>query len=216
MKKISYCILLFLGILPSIAYGQYEIGIYVPPSQQFAYVDTFYLFLDDTNYYVEHDNLFANDNYVFTNFFPECHTLEYELKDSLPDGYYILYDLKKNETKRANLYNYILCDGGYKNGMRHGIFHLYQRQYDINEEFASIIHSKSITFVNGVVDGIVKETQGRYPIYLGHYEHGIPHGAFYFSLSARESSIIIYDQGKIIRKYNYADDTYGIDYEKSE
>lgn len=216
MKNSVYCVLLYLTISPAITYGQYEIGSYVEPQPQFSYVDTFYLFLNDTDYYIEHNNLFANESYVFTNYFPECHAVEYELKDSLEDGYYILYDLKKDETKRGNLYDYILCDGGYKNGVRHGTFHLYHRQYDINEEFESITSSKSITFVNGVVDGIVKEKKGRYPIYLGHYEHGIPHGAFYFSLSTREAFIIIYDYGKIVRKYNYTDGTYGMDYEGTE
>lgn len=73
------------------------------------------------------------------------------LKDSLPDGIYIFYDVKRKNIKKGN----IMIKGEYKNGVKVGLF---EKIFFVGSGKKSQIKSQHLcTFKNGLKHGIDQE-----------------------------------------------------------
>ena len=84
------------------------------------------VFLDDTNYYISRDYLFKDYQKHYMRYFMSTAALDYEFRDSLPDGCYVLIALTRKEAKRIpdhvlNRY-YVAATGCFENGMKQGKF----------------------------------------------------------------------------------------------
>jgi hypothetical protein len=101
---------------------------------------TFLICLDDSI------NSYFKLNERFTNIYD----IDY-LKDSLPDGIYIFYDVKRKNIKKGN----IMIKGEYKNGVKEGLF---EKNFFVGSGKKSIIKSQHLcTFKNGLKHGIDQE-----------------------------------------------------------
>lgn len=155
--------------------------------------DTIKLFLADTSYYhTNRDILYEYNNKInYLKYFNSGIGLDFVLKDSLPDGYYCLYNLTKKQVKKIkNINKYIVASGEFKNGMKQGAF--YFKFIPENPRWVSA--DKVIYFKDDVVNGAVIERERGNIMFLGEYKMGIKHGFFYYGYGGAPS-IVLYENG---------------------
>jgi len=155
--------------------------------------DTIKLFLSDTSYYrTNRDVLYEYNNKIdYLKYFNSGIGLDFVLRDSLPDGYYCLYGLKKKQAKKVkNIDEYIVASGEYKNGMKQGVF--YFKFIPANPKWVSA--DKVIYFKDDVANGAVIERERGNIMFLGEYQMGIKHGFFYY-YNGGAPSIVLYENG---------------------
>lgn len=160
------------------------------------------LYLDDTDYFVQKDIeqiLYESQQRIgFFKYFISTYATEFELKDSLPDGFYCLYNLTRKQAEKIKDKDiYLVASGGFKNKMKQGYFSFYSLSED---NFKKVF--KTIHFVNDTINGIVKELVSWEPIYLAEYKMGIKDG-FSFYANNGNSLIILYKEGEIIKQTSF-------------
>ena len=159
--------------------------------------DTIKLFLDDTSYYLANRNILYefNNKIGYLKYFNSGIGLDFVLKDSLPDGYYCLYNFIKKQAKKMNeKEKYIVASGEFKNRMKQGAFCF----YFIPENPKWVTADKVIYFKDDVVHGAVIERERNNIMFLGEYQMGIKHGFFYF-YNGGSPSIVLYENGVKIK-----------------
>lgn len=162
--------------------------------------DTINIFLDDTSYYLTYDDIlyqFVNKT-GYLKYFNTGIGLGFVLKDSLPDGYYCLYNLTKKQAKKIDKKEkYIVACGEFKNRMKQGAFCF----YFIPENPKRATAYKIIYFKDDVVNGAVIERVNDRIMFLGEYQMGVKHGFFYY-YNGGAPSIILFKNGE---KVKYSD-----------
>lgn len=159
----------------------------------FVQNDTIKVFLDDTIYYVSNhydkyfDLIIQYSNYLNSNYVPS-----FILIDNLPDGYYCIYNIKKNQTQLIeNINEYIVTSGMLKDGKRQGRFYFQHITDNPNSPTRNCV----IYFKDNVVHGSVIEIENDRVMYLGEYKMGVKHGFFYY-YNRGEPTIVLFENGK--------------------
>lgn len=161
------------------------------------------IFLDDTNYYVSRDYLFTDDSKYYMQYFLSTGALEYELKDGLPDGNYMLVALtrKKAEKLPVNIMNgYVVATGSYENGMKQGKFTFSTITPALNDNTEVEPEYKSIEFTNDTVNGNVQEYFGQALYHLAQYKMGKLDG-YYITASSTVTLFKIYEDGILVKEF---------------
>jgi len=156
-----------------------------------ALKDTIKLFLEDTSFYLINKNILYQNEIEYLNYFNSSIGLDYVLKDSLPDGFYCLYNLTKKQARRIHeKNNYIVASGEFKNKMKQGPFCFYFMPE--NSKWASA--KKVIYFEDDIINGPIIEFERDNIMYLGEYKMGVKNGFFYF-YNGGAPAIILYENG---------------------
>jgi hypothetical protein len=166
--------------------------------------DTIKLFLNDSNYYIQKDigQIFQEfDNKVgYFAYFRSTTAMEFVLKDSLPDGFYCLYNLpSKSAKKEKALCKYLVVAGEYRNGLKQGRF-IFQENVDLPEGYRSdkeIYFYKEISFINDTVDGAIKEYDGDLLTYAAEYKMWKKNGFCYFWNNG-SPAILLFEDGELV------------------
>jgi len=165
------------------------------------------IFLDDTNYYVSRDYVFADYGKYYTQYFLSTSALTYEFKDGLPDGKYVLVALfrEKANTLPDNIVNrYIVATGNFENGMKHGKFTFSAIHANSTEtdEVESKSEYKSIDFTNDIVNGTVQEYFDGALYHLAQYKMGKLDG--YYIIAGHTTTLLkIYQDGILIKELTF-------------
>lgn len=175
-----------------------------PPSEPESYKT---IFLDDTNYYTSRDYLFADTGKYYMKYFLSTGALEYEFKDALPDGDYILVALPRKKAERLpiNIVNrYIVATGRFENGMKQGKFTFMTIDGPdmVNDGVKVKPEYKSIVFTNDTVNGNVQEYFGGALYHLAQYKMGKLHG-YYIMASGTTTLLKIYQDGVQIKELTF-------------
>lgn len=168
------------------------------------YID---VFLDDTNYYVTRDYLFVDYGKYYMKYFMSTGALQYELRDSLPDGCYALFEVSRKEAEKMpkNVLNsHIVATGCFENKMKQGKFTFISSYRDITikkAKNAPILKSeyKSIDFTNDTVNGDVQEYFGQALYHLAQYKMGRLDG-YFIHASSIMTLIRLYKEGILIKE----------------
>lgn len=148
------------------------------------------VFLDDTNYYISRDYLFKDYQKHYMRYFMSTAALDYEFRDSLPDGCYVLIALTRKEAKRIpdhvlNRY-YVAATGCFENGMKQGKFTFSTTRRPPSDRGAFPEDKpvyNSIEFLNDTVNGNVQEYFDTALYHLAQYQMGVLNGYFIFASS---------------------------------
>ena len=179
--------------------------------------DTIKLFLDDKKYYI------ANSKSKLCKYFEEnknnSYSLEFELRDSLPNGFYCLYNITKGQTDTIkNIEEYLVVSGEFKNGMKQDMFvfgrEFVEKQKKYSIEYYMNIHSYSneyreITFKNDTVHGRIKEVKNGKIIFLGEYNMGVKDGFFYYE-GENNPAIFLYENGVKVKETYFLSNEYTV------
>ena len=125
------------------------------------------------------------------------------LKDSLPDGQYIIYDFHKSDSNRFKDKNYVLMKGSYKNRQRHGQFEFFRRTENRNNRTKRIYNlTCSFSFEYGLINGTFNIWNNDFLILKGNYLEGNKNGFFlsYSSKSGELESISVFQNNKLVLK----------------
>jgi len=114
-----------------------------------------------TNIYSQKVNIFLDDSLYIKI---KKTTLSFgdfkvELKDTLPDGKYYLYNLRRNDSAKMSESNLIMI-GEYKNNLKNGEFYQYVKY---NEKDASILR-RIENYKNGIFDGFQGDLSDYVPL----------------------------------------------------
>ena len=162
------------------------------------------VYLDDTNYYISRDYFFKDKQKHYMRYFMSTAALDYEFRDSLPDGCYVLIALTRKEAEKIpdNLQNrYVVATGCFENGMKHGKFTFSTVQSPpfkkggLPEDNPAY---KSIEFVNDTVNGNVQEYFGTALYHLAQYQMGVLNG--YFILASSTATLLKYFENGVAIK----------------
>ncbi len=162
------------------------------------------VYLDDTNYYVSRDYLFKDDQKHYMRYFMSTAALDYEFRDSLPDGCYVLIALTRKEVEKIpdNLQNrYVVATGCFENGMKQGKFTFSTVQSPPFKKGRLLEDKpayKSIEFVNDTVNGNVQEYFDTALYHLAQYQMGVLNG--YFILASSTATLLKYYQDGVLIK----------------
>ncbi len=162
------------------------------------------VYLDDTNYYVSRDYLFMDDQKHYMRYFMSTAALDYEFRDSLPDGCYVLIALTRKEVEKIpdNLQNrYVVATGCFENGMKQGKFTFSTVQSPPFKKGRLLEDKpayKSIEFVNDTVNGNVQEYFDTALYHLAQYQMGVLNG--YFILASSTATLLKYYQDGVLIK----------------
>lgn len=138
------------------------------------------------------------------------------LKDSLPDGLYVFYDVRRKKMKKRN----IMIKGEYKNGVKEGRFEKNDfDHYDRKSKKYTISYQHSCNYLNGKKNGVdiefylekgavYERINSIYSIYNGidlvtycEYTNGMKNGLYMnFSGSGHPLQILIFENDKIKTK----------------
>jgi hypothetical protein len=200
MYRDRFVILLLLLFKIAGVYSQENVYLRQPLRDDTIYCpkDTIKLYLDDTSYYSQKNIQQLIDDIgnatSYFKYFSSTDGLEFGLKDSLPDGFYCLYNItKKQAIKIKNHEKYFVVSGEFKNGMKQGAFIFYN--------FSKWSESFKIAyFKDDAVHGQVKEILNGKIIYLVEYNMGLKDGLFYNAINSTNPIIILYMDGKVVRE----------------
>lgn len=147
------------------------------------------VYLDDTNYYISRDYFFKDKQKHYMRYFMSTAALDYEFRDSLPDGCYVLIALTRKEAKKIpdHVQNrYVVATGCFENGMKQGRFTFSTVKYPPFKKGVSPRDNpayKSIDFLNDTVNGNVQEYFDTALYHLAQYQMGVLNGYFIFASS---------------------------------
>lgn len=147
------------------------------------------VYLDDTNYYISRDYFFKDKQKHYMRYFMSTAALDYEFRDSLPDGCYVLIALTRKEAKKIpdHVQNrYVVATGCFENGMKQGRFTFSTVKYPPFKKGVSPRDNpayKSIDFLNDTVNGNVQEYFGTSLYHLAQYQMGVLNGYFIWASS---------------------------------
>jgi hypothetical protein len=168
----------------------------------FLYAQLFEIFLDDSVYYEKRKDSRLAGEYNL------------KLKDSLADGKWVLHDIYKKDSLKANDETIILC-GEFKNGKKNGVFNFYRKNYYNNKK--KLKDEKYIdlsqTYINDTLHGLeIKKIIGFPGVITSeretHYEKGKKHGIELIynivgSYAGNLRSVSIYRNDTLWEWYNY-------------
>lgn len=163
------------------------------------------VFLDDTNYYTSRDYIFNDSAKYYMQYFMSTGALEYELRDSLPDGCYVLIALTRKDAKKLPdhlLNRYVAATGCFENGMKQGRF-TFSTTLRLPSEMGKLPENKpeykSIVFLNDTVNGNVQEYYSTALYHLAQYQKGVLNG-YYIMASSTTTLIKLYQDGILIKE----------------
>jgi hypothetical protein len=206
MKNIIVCFLLILSLSINVSAQQDSIeelkrlNPYAREriSEEKFYIpkDTIKLYLEDTLYYIKDNKLGTFKYFARLKLSFYRYGLEFELRDSLPDGFYCLYDLTKKQAKKiSDKEKHLVASGEFRNRMKQGIFR-FKTEY---EDPRFPIFYKEIIFTNDTVNGIVREAENERAIFVGEYKMGVKDG-FFFHENGGYPVIFLYENGEKVRE----------------
>lgn len=108
------------------------------------------LIIKITNIFCQKIDVYIDDSlYIKNKKLPiSAGEFKVELKDTLPDGTYYLYNLTRCDSAKKDINNIIMI-GTYKNNLKHGEFYEYLKFLDENSSLSEIKNYK-----NGVLNGL--------------------------------------------------------------
>lgn len=156
---------------------------------QFSYsqVDTFDFYTIDTTVFLA----IKQNNNIFI-----------DLRENIPDGYYILYDDFKTNKTISQIHSFPIFEGSILNNRRNGLFKY--TSYCLSEKCYEKCYEHLINYREGLKDGLETEQHICYntpqkfciPITVGNYLLGLKNGIF-----------LNFFNGELIRAVEYKDDT---------
>jgi hypothetical protein len=203
MRKNRFIIFLLLLIRVLCVFPQEDANLRQPlGSETICFPkDTIILYLEDTSFYIQKNIRQLISDHInkigYFNFLSSTDGLGFELKDSLSDGFYCLYNITKKQAQKVkNKENHFVASGEFKGGMKQGAFTFYNLS-EWSESF------KILYFKNDTVHGQVKEILNGKIIYLAEYNMGIKNGFFYNAIISTNPQIILYKDGEIVREVEF-------------
>ena len=181
---LAAAILLFFGIGSLSAQDYYAWLLPSTNAQEENMTDYKEVFLDDTSYYISRDYFFKDAQKHYMRYFMSTAALEYEFRDSLPDGCYVLIALTRKEAEKIpdHVQNrYVVATGCFENGMKQGKFTFSTVQYPPFKKGGLPENKpayKSIEFLNDTVNGNVQEYFDTALYHLAQYQMGVLNGYF--------------------------------------
>lgn len=163
------------------------------------------VFLDDTSRYISRDYIFKDSQKNYMQYFMSTGALEYEFRDSLPDGCYVLIALTRKDAKKLPdhvLNRYVVATGCFENGMKQGRF-TFSTTLRPPSEMGKLPENKpeykSIVFLNDTVNGAVQEYFGQALYHLAQYKMGRLDG-YFIHASSIMTLIRLYKEGILIKE----------------
>lgn len=161
LKKIIYFIILYFAI---------------PATHANCQVDTINLYLEDTSYYyytgpLEFWKFKTKVDSNSARQYMRSTGVNYFFKDSLPDGYYKLYNLNKRDSLNKGKENFLVLEGCFINNLRQGLF----KYWDSWKKGTTL---KIVPFKDGIAHGKVIEFSHNKIQYISEYKNGIKDGFF--------------------------------------
>lgn len=202
---LAAAILLFFGIGSLSAQDYYAWLLPSTNAQEENMTDYKEVFLDDTSYYISRDYFFKDQQKHYMRYFMSTAALEYEFRDSLPDGCYVLIALTRKEAEKIpdHVQNrYVVATGCFENGMKQGKFTFSTVAYPPLKKGGLPENKpayKSIEFLNDTVNGNVQEYFDTALYHLAQYQMGVLNGYFIWA-SSTTTLLKYYQDGVAIKE----------------
>ena len=136
--------------------------------------------------YAQQKNVFIEDSayYVSRNGFM------IGLRDSLPDGYWNLFNSKKGDFNNKNIQEHILETGFFNNGVRDGKFTYYKKRFRNRDSEAKSYISGIYFYENGMLHGY----------YVRFYDHDIKMEEGFYKRGRKDGLFIKYGPNSLVEK----------------
>lgn len=131
----------------------------------------------------------------------------YNLKDSLPDGLWLLYDVNKKDS--SSKFKSVLLKGNYKNFLKEGIFEINYYSYSGKKKIKKLTYQHICTYFNDKKNGVAEEFHifsDTRLLLISHceYYNGKKNGVFVnFESNGKISDVSIYANDSLKEWYCY-------------